>query len=201
MQYLELATLIEKLNFFQFNGKFYEQTEGQTMKNVLPPFLRWYYIARIHCPKIKVDDIFCIFCAAISVEFPELLKFTCEEEIDGSLLFLDVRVTRRDSRLERSILLTFPLQRRILTRKWYKSRRRQGSKDIKAAIDRLISEILFKRKIKEVATLSPISKGCTTKQTGLMFNPGLSRKIAIIMAKHDIQMVPKASKKRSQVLR
>jgi hypothetical protein len=88
-----------------------------------------------------------------------------------------------------------------LTRKWYTSRRRQGSKDIKAAIDRLMSEILCKRKIKEVSTLSPISKDSTTKQTGLMFNPGLSRKIAIIMVKHDIQIVPKASKKHSEVLR
>jgi hypothetical protein len=38
-QYLELAKLVMKLNFFQFNGKFYEQTEGTAMVNALSPFL------------------------------------------------------------------------------------------------------------------------------------------------------------------
>jgi hypothetical protein len=38
-QYLELAKLVMKLIFSQFNGKFYEQTEGTAMGNALPPFL------------------------------------------------------------------------------------------------------------------------------------------------------------------
>jgi hypothetical protein len=49
--------------------------------------------------------------------------------------------------------------------------------------------------------LSPISKEVTTKLAGLTFHPGLPRKISNIMAKHDIQMVPKASGKLTQVLR
>jgi hypothetical protein len=59
----------------------------------------------------------------------------------------------------------------------------------------LLPKYLFKRKIKELNTLSPISKEGTTKQAGLAFHPGLSRNISNIMAKHDIQMVPKASGK------
>jgi hypothetical protein len=63
-------------------------------------------------------------------------------------------------------------------------------------IDGLMSKPLFKRKIKEITTLSPISKEATTKRAGLTFHPDLSRKISNIMAK----MVPKASGKLSQVL-
>jgi hypothetical protein len=38
-QYLEHAKLVMKLNFFQLNGKFYEQKEGTAIGNALPPFL------------------------------------------------------------------------------------------------------------------------------------------------------------------
>jgi hypothetical protein len=68
-------------------------------------------------------------------------------------------------------------------------------------INELMSKHLFKRKIKDLTTLSPISKEVTTKRAGLTFCPGLPRKISNIMAKHDIKMVPKASGKLSQVLR
>jgi hypothetical protein len=44
-QYLELAKLVMKLNFFQFNKKFYEQTEGTAMGNALSPFLANLYMA------------------------------------------------------------------------------------------------------------------------------------------------------------
>jgi hypothetical protein len=66
--------------------------------------------------------------------------------------------------------------------------------------ERLMSKHLFKRKIKEVTTLSPMNKESTTKLAGLKFHPGLSRKIANTMAKHDIQVVFKAFGKDSQVL-
>jgi hypothetical protein len=67
-------------------------------------------------------------------------------------------------------------------------------------IDGLMSKHFFKRNIKEVTTLSPISKEVTTKRADQAFHSGLSRKISNIMAKHDIQMVPKALGKLSQVL-
>jgi hypothetical protein len=63
-----------------------------------------------------------------------------------------------------------------------------------------MSKHLFQRKIKEVTTLSPISKEVTTKLAGLTFYPGLSKKTSNIMAKYNIQMVPKASGKLTQVL-
>jgi hypothetical protein len=40
---------------------------------------------------------------------------------------------------------------------------------IETTIDGLISKHLFKRKIKKVTTLSPISKEVTTKQAGLSY--------------------------------
>jgi hypothetical protein len=69
-----------------------------------------------------------------------------------------------------------------------------------STIDGPMSKYLFKRKIKEVTTLSHISKEATTKRAGLTFHSGLSRKNTNIMANNDIQMVPKASGKFPQVL-
>jgi hypothetical protein len=45
-------------------------------------------------------------------------------------------------------------------------------------IDGLMSKQFFKRKIKEVTTLSPISKEVTTKQAGLTFHLGFPWKIS-----------------------
>jgi hypothetical protein len=67
-------------------------------------------------------------------------------------------------------------------------------------IDGLMSKHIFKRKIKELTTLSHISKEVTTKRADLTFHSRISRKNSNIMAKHDIQMVPMASRKISQVL-
>jgi hypothetical protein len=68
-------------------------------------------------------------------------------------------------------------------------------------IDGYMSKHLFKRRIKEVTTLSPISKEVTTKRAGLTFHPGLWKEdFQHVMVKHDIQMVPKASGKLSQAL-
>jgi hypothetical protein len=99
-------------------------------------------------------------------------------------------------------LVTFPFQERILKKKWHTSRRRRAGLNeyTETTIYRLMSKHLFKRKIKEVTTLSPISKAVTTKQAGLTFHLGISRKISNIMATHDIQLVSIASGKLSQVL-
>jgi hypothetical protein len=56
-------------------------------------------------------------------------------------------------------------------------------------IEKLMSKYLFERKIKEITTLSIISREGTSKRAGLTLHLGLSRKIANIMAKLDIQMV------------
>jgi hypothetical protein len=44
-QYLEFAKLVMKLNFFQFNEKFYEQMEITAMGNAFSPFLANLYMA------------------------------------------------------------------------------------------------------------------------------------------------------------
>jgi hypothetical protein len=117
-QYFKLAKWVMKLNFFQCNGKFYEQTEGTAMGNAFSPFLANLYMANFEMvlkrrnllPKVwvrYVDDIFCVInrrkvstlLSLLNSQNPSI-KVTCEEEIDGSLPFLDVRVSRRDSRLE-----------------------------------------------------------------------------------------------------
>jgi hypothetical protein len=59
-------------------------------------------------PKVWVrylDDIFCVInrrkvSTLLSLLNSPFITFTWEEKVDGSLPFLDVRVTRRDSRLE-----------------------------------------------------------------------------------------------------
>jgi hypothetical protein len=107
-----------EIDFFLFNGKFYEQTESTAMGNALSPFLVNLYSANFEMvlkrsnllPKVLVryvDDIFCVInrrkvntlLSLLNSQNPSI-KFTCEEEVDGSLPFLDVRVTRRDSTLE-----------------------------------------------------------------------------------------------------
>jgi hypothetical protein len=161
------------------------------------------------------------------------IKFTCEEEVDGSLPLLDVRVTRRDSRLEfdvyrkpintqRCIPITschsmehkmaafhsmlhqacnLPFSRENFKKKMAYNKETAGlNVYTDTTIDRLMSKHHFKRKIKEVTTLSPIRKKSKPKRAGLTFHPSLSRKIYNIMAKHNIQMVSKVSGKLFQVL-
>jgi hypothetical protein len=48
-------------------------------------------------------------------------------------------------------------------------------------IDGLLSKHLFKRKIKKVTPLSPISKEVISKRAGLTFHPGLSSKISLML--------------------
>jgi hypothetical protein len=172
--------------------------------------------------KDDIDDIFCVInrCKVGTI------KYTCEEEVDGSLPCLDVRVTRRDSRLEfnvyrkptdtqRCIFITscHPMVHKMAAFHFMLHRvcnlplsRINFEKDVayiketETTIDGLLSKHLFKRKIKKLTTLSPISKEVTTERAGLPFHPGISRKNSNIMPKHDIQMVPKAPGKLSQVL-
>jgi hypothetical protein len=145
------------------------------MGNALSPFLANLYMANFEMVlkrgnllrKLFVryaDDIFCVInrrkvstlLSLLNSQNPSI-KFTCEKEVDVSLPFLDVRVTRRESRLEfdvyrrptstqRSIPITschpmehtmshracnHPLSREnFAKKKWHTSRRRQGSMDV-----------------------------------------------------------------------
>jgi GIY-YIG catalytic domain len=69
-----------------------------------------------------------------------------------------------------------------------------------ASIDQLLKKHLDKKKIRDLTTLQPIREETPKKRAGLTFTPGLSYKIANVMKRYDIEMVPKASGKLSQVL-
>jgi hypothetical protein len=59
---------------------------------------------------------------------------------------------------------------------------------------------LDKKKTRDLTTLQPIREETSKKRTGLSFTPGLFYKIASVMKRYDIEMVPKATGKLSQVL-
>jgi hypothetical protein len=112
---------------------------------------------------------------------------------------MDHKMTAFHSMLHRACNL--PLSREIFEKEVAYIKETAGfNRYTETTIDGLMSKNLFKRKIKEITTLSPISKEVTTERAGITFHPGLSRKISNIMAKHDIQMVLKASGKLYQVL-
>jgi hypothetical protein len=113
-QYLELAKLVMKLIFSSSTESYMNRRKG----NALSSFLANLHTANFEMvlkrrnllPKVwvrYVDDIFCVInrrkvstlLSLLHFQNPSI-KFTCKEEVDGSLPFLDVRVTRRDSRLE-----------------------------------------------------------------------------------------------------
>jgi hypothetical protein len=86
-------------------------------------------------------------------------------------------------------------------KQWHTSRRRQGSMDIlKPPLTGSCQNIFSNIRSMKSPHCPPISKKVTSKRAGLTFHLSLSRKISNIMAKHDIQMVPKASRKLAQVL-
>jgi hypothetical protein len=117
------------------------------------------------------------------------IKFTCEEEVDGSLLFLDVP-TLSVASLSRQVisintkwmprhvapgLCNLPFSRENFEKEVAYIKETAG---LNGTIDGLLSKHLFKCKIKEVATLSPINKVVTTKRAGLTFQLDLSSKIS-----------------------
>jgi hypothetical protein len=98
-------------------------------------------------------------------------------------------------------LVTFPFQGKISKKKWHTTRKRQSSMYIlKPPLTGSCRNIFSNVRSRKSPHCHPSAKKDKTKRAGLTFHPGLSRKISNIMAKHNIQMVPKASGKLSQVL-
>lgn len=114
----ELAAQCMKQNFFVFREKYYKQDTGTAMGNPLSPFMCNLFILKLENLLRKdalfprfwkryVDDIFAIVDKNKLPEIFELLnsiceqiKFTCEEEVNGSLPFLDLKIIRsEDGRL------------------------------------------------------------------------------------------------------
>jgi len=115
-EFKQLLTLATTESFILFNGSYYRQIDGVAMGSPLGPTLANIFLGYneekwlADCPaefkpvyyRRYVDDIFVLFrqesCLA---KFQEYLNnkhinmnFTCEKEVDGSLPFLDVHVSR-----------------------------------------------------------------------------------------------------------
>ena len=121
----DLLNLATKESFFTFSNKFYIQVDGVAMESLLGPILPNIFLSHHEenwlnkCPiKFKpsfyrryVDDIFVLFESSESVDsFREYISskhqninFTDEKENDGSLLFLDVKICRKNGTFVTSV--------------------------------------------------------------------------------------------------
>lgn len=107
---LELTKACAEHTYFQFRGKYYEQTEGMAMGNSLSPFLCNLFINRLEEELAKdelfpstwiryVDDVLSVVkkdrtndtLALINSACPQI-QFTVECEQDGCLPFLDLLI-------------------------------------------------------------------------------------------------------------
>ena len=124
-QFVKLLQLCTQDTYFFFNDKVYQQTEGMAMDNPLGPifadlFLGYLEEKRLHeCPanfkpifyRRYVDDTFIIFNNRNSIiQFHNYLnskhhclKFTYEVEINASLPFIGVLVTKNDKNYQLEI--------------------------------------------------------------------------------------------------
>ena len=124
-QFIDLLELSIKDSPFIFNDKVYTQIDGVSMGSCLGPtlanaFLCYHETGWIsECPstfkpliyKRYVDDCFLLFNDQNHVTLfldylnskHENIKFTCELEKDGTLPFLDVKVTRNEAKAETSV--------------------------------------------------------------------------------------------------
>jgi hypothetical protein len=114
-EYIRLTNLVMNQNFFQFQGKFYQQDYGAAMGNPLSPFIANVFMTHFetefknkfsYFPSVfvrYVDDIFAIFdTTKYSIDqfindlnslYPSI-KFTYELEKNNQLAFLDLLLTR-----------------------------------------------------------------------------------------------------------
>ena len=121
----ELLTLATKSSCFLFNGVYYCQVDGVAMGSPLGPTLANLFLAYheekwlANCPvqfrpkyyRRYVDDVFLMFQDRSHVKKflrymnsrHSNIKFTVEEEQNGSLSFLDIKVTREEGKLVTSI--------------------------------------------------------------------------------------------------
>lgn len=113
------VNLIINSTFFSFNGKFYHQVDGTPMGSPISPTFAEYTVRQLenHCLSVLdfkpifycryVDDIFTIIpknkvehMLTVFNNYHEKLKFTYEMEVDNSISFLDVKVTRVEEKLK-----------------------------------------------------------------------------------------------------
>ena len=108
------AEVCIKQNFFFFRGKVYEQVFGLSMGSKISPYLANIYMCGLEeelkshqlFPRIwwrYVDDVFAVIKARFKRKILEWLnsqaptiEFTIEEEKDGTLPFLDLKIHRKE---------------------------------------------------------------------------------------------------------
>ena len=121
----QLLTLSVKSSFFLFNGVYYKQIDGVAMGSPLGPtlanlFLTYYEDRWLdNCPiqfrpryyRRYVDDVFLMFerkdqvkkfLKYMNTRHPNI-QFTCEEESNNKISFLDVSITRMNNKLVTSL--------------------------------------------------------------------------------------------------
>ena len=121
----ELLTLATKSSYFLFNGVYYSQIDGVAMGSPLGPTLANLFLCYHEekwlndCPiqfrpkyyQRYVDDVFLMFEDRSQVKKflrymnsrHSNINFTVEEEVDGSLSFLDIVISRNEGKLTTSI--------------------------------------------------------------------------------------------------
>ena len=121
-QFKQLLTFATKSSCFIFNGVYHSQIDGVAMCSPLGPTLTNLFLVHYakwlrDCPiKFKpsyfwryVDDIFLLFehrdqkFLRYMNSRHKNIKFTFEEEENGSLSFLDVKITRKNGKFSTSI--------------------------------------------------------------------------------------------------
>ena len=121
----QLLTLSVKSSYFIFNNVYYQQVDVVAMGSPLGPTLGNLFLVNYEskwlteCPvqfapkyyRRYVDDIFLLFKAKDHVKkflryrnsrHPNV-KFTCEEENDDKISFLDISITRTENKFTMSI--------------------------------------------------------------------------------------------------
>lgn len=114
--YEEIMRLCMDQNFFQFRGKFYQQTSGTCMGSKLAPYISNIFMSRLETdlktsfrkfPRVwwrYVDDIFAILKEEDINEvldhmnslYPSI-QFTIEKEKNGCIPFLDIEIKRKEN--------------------------------------------------------------------------------------------------------
>ena len=121
---IELVELCLRSTYFEFQGRFYDQSDGAAMGSPLSPVIANMYMEHLEETALRtaplqptlwiryVDDTFVIwphghnelrrFHEHINQQHPNI-QFTIEEGKDGKLAFLDVQVTRSSDGLSTSV--------------------------------------------------------------------------------------------------
>lgn len=119
--YIHTAKVCMKQNFFQFRKKFYQQINGVSMGNPLSPMIAEIFMASFETsletknllPRFwtrYVDDVLAIvkknstnaMLHTINNQF-QSIKFTIELEINKSIPFLDLLLTRKNNKIDFAI--------------------------------------------------------------------------------------------------